>query len=404
MVGETDMQKLTALVGIAVFLLIAVLFSRKRRSISWRTVWAGLLLQGLIAILMLKTPVGKWLFFWINRGFDKLQAFSNVGSRFVFGKLCDANEIGAIIAFQVLPLIIFVSALMGLLIYLGIIPLVVRFFARIFLKTMRITGIEAFMAALQIFMGIEAVTAAGGYIRRMNESRLFTLMVTFMGTIAGSVMAAYVSFGAQAGHLLTASLLSAPAAVVIAKIMIPDDSLLEAEPIDAIHLDKPEKNFIEALANGAASGLQLALQIGAMLIAFVATVALVSACLGKLGISLQKVMGYAMAPFSILLGIPVRESVAVGNLLGVKVLFNEFLAYLQLQTHMVQATLAPRTIEIATYALCGFTNFGSMAIMIGGIGALVPEQKPVVARLALKALLAGFLANMMAAAVASILL
>jgi CNT family concentrative nucleoside transporter len=307
-------------------------------------------------------------------------------------------------AFQVLPLIIFVSALMGLLVWLGVIRVIVRGFAWVFYKTLDITGIEAFMAALQIFLGIEGVTGAGAYIQKMNEARLFTLMVTFMGTIAGSVMAAYVSFGASAGHLMTASILAAPAGILMARLMMPDTQGGESEPLDAIRIESPEKNAVEAVANGAGAGLKLALEIGAMLIAFISLLYLLNDVVGLSGITLERLMGYALAPFAILIGIPPGEALTVGKLLGVKVVFTEFLSYLQLKDLIASGALSARSIAITTYALCGFTHFGSIAIMIGGIGGLVPQQKPVVSRLALKALVAAFLANCMTAAVAGLFL
>ena len=396
--------RLAALLGIAVFIGIGVLLSRDRRRIPWRTVAAGLGLQFVLAARMLKTPVGGVLFDAANRGFMKLLGYSMYGAKFMFGTLVDSREIGAIMAFQVLPLIIFVSALMGLLVWLGVIRLIVRGFAWVFYKTLDITGIEAFMAALQIFLGIEGVTGAGAYIAKMNEARLFTLMVTFMGTIAGSVMAAYVSFGASAGHLMTASILAAPAGILMARLMMPDTTGGEAEPLDAIRIESPEKNAVEAVANGAGAGLKLALEIGAMLIAFISLIYLLNDVVGLSGITLERLMGYALAPFAVLIGIPPAEALTVGKLLGIKVVFTEFLSYLQLKDLIASGALSARSIAIATYALCGFTHFGSIAIMIGGIGGLVPEQKPVVSRLALKALIAAFLANCMTAAVAGLFL
>jgi CNT family concentrative nucleoside transporter len=398
------MTRLAAVLGILVFLGIGILFSRDRKRIPWRTVGVGLGLQLAIAALMLKTPVGVFLFDAVNRGFIKLLGYADYGAKFMFGTLASSQEIGAVMAFQVLPLIIFVSALMGLLIYLGVIPFIVKGLARLFYKTLDITGIEAFMAALQVFLGIEAVTGAGAYIRKMNEARLFTLMVTFMGTIAGSVMAAYVSFGADAGHLMTASLMAAPACIVMARLFLPDTEGGEDDALDAIRIEKPERNLIEATANGASTGLKLALEIGAMLIAFISLIYLLNDVVGISGLTLEKLMGYVLAPFAILIGIPPSEALDVGKLLGIKVIFTEFLSYLQLKTAIAGQTLMPRTIAITTYALCGFTHFGSIAIMIGGFGGLVPEQKVVVSRLALKALLAAFLANLMTAAVAGLFL
>ncbi len=396
------MHKYSGILGLIVFLLIAYAFSNNRKKIPYKTVIAGLLTQFALALFMLRTPIGVQIFKAVNYAFVKVLSYSDKGAEFLFGKLVSSPDIRAIVAFQVLPLIIFVSAIMGILVYLGVIQFIVKLFARLFYKTLKITGVEAFISSLLIFMGIETITGVKDYIRNMNESRLFTVMTTFMSTIAGSVMAAYINFGAEAGHLLTASLMSAPAAILLSKIIIPDTDSSDKDPLDTIRMEKTEKNVIEAAANGTSQGLNLALQIGAMLIAFMAIIYLLNDIVGLSGFTLEKILGYILSPVAFLIGIPINESVQVGNLLGIKTIFTEFLAYLQLKSHIAAATLSPRTIAITTYALCGFTHFGSIAILIGGIGTLVPSQKPVVSKLALKALLAGFLATMMTAAIAGL--
>lgn len=398
------MYRYTGILGIIVFLLIAYFMSNNRKKIPYKTVVFGLITQLALALFMLKTPVGVGIFQWVNRAFVKVLSYSDQGSMFLFGSLVNSREIGAIVAFQVLPLIIFVSALMGILVYLGVIQLVVKWLARIFYKTLKITGVEAFIASLLIFMGIESITGVKDYIRGMNDSRIFTIMTTFMSTIAGSVMAAYISFGAEAGHLLTASLMSAPAAILISKIMIPDTEKGETDPLETIRIEKKSKNLIEAAANGTSGGLNLALQIGAMLIAFISIIYLLNDVVGISGMSLKKIMGYILAPVAFLIGVPLEEAVEVGNLLGIKTIFTEFLSYVELGKHIAAQTLSPRTVSITTYALCGFTHFGSIAILIGGIGTLVPSKKSVVSKLALKALAAGFLATMMTAAIAGLLM
>ena len=398
------MHRFSGILGILIFLLVAYLLSNNRKKIPYKTVIFGLITQLVIAVFMLKTPIGVKIFDWVNNAFVKVLSYSDKGSGFLFGKLVDSQDIGATLAFQVLPLIIFVSALMGILIYLGVVQFLVKLLARVFYKTLKITGVEAFISSLLIFMGIESITGVKDYIRKMNESRVFTIMTTFMATIAGSVMLAYMSFGAKAGHLLTASLMSAPAAILISKIMIPDTETDETDPLEKIQMEKKEKNIIEAAANGTSQGLNLSLQIGAMLIAFISIIYLLNDVVGLSGFTLERLMGYALAPVAFLIGIPLNESVDVGQLLGIKTIFTEFLSYLQLKTHIVNETLSPRTIAITTYALCGFTHFGSIAILIGGIGTLVPEKKPVVSRLAIKALIAGFLATMMTAAIAGLLI
>lgn len=398
------MYRLIGLGGIAVFLLIAFLLSENRKKIPYKTVIYGLITQFLIAVFMLRTPVGVEIFKMVNTFFVKLLNYSNHGSRLLFGSLVDSQEIGASLAFQSLPVIIFISALMALLVYFGVIQFFIKILAKVFYKTLKITGVEAFVSSLLIFMGIETVTGVKEYIKNMNHSRIFTIMVTFMSTIAGSVMAAYVNFGAQAGHLLTASLMSAPAAILISKIMIPDTDITEVNTLDTLTFEKKGTNMLEAVANGTSDGLNLVLQIGAMLIAFISLIYLFNDVIGITGFTLKQLLGYVLSPVAIIIGVPPSEAVEVGNLLGVKTIFTEFLSYLQLKTHIVQETLSPRTIAITTYALCGFTHFGSVAILIGGIGTLVPSQKPVVSRLSIKALIGGFLATMMTAAFAGILI
>jgi len=392
------------ILGIIVFLLIAYLLSTNRKKIPFKTVIVGILLQFLIAVFMLKTFVGVQIFKAVNKGFVSLLNYSNYGAKFVFGSLVESEKIGAKVAFQVLPLIIFVSAIMGILLYFGVIQFIIKIFAKLFYKTLNITGVEAFTGSLLIFMGIETITGVKDYIRNMNRSRLFTIMTVYMSTIAGSVMAAYVSFGAEAGHLLTASLMSAPAAIAISKIMIPDEKKEEDDSLDNIKIARGENNVIEAVANGTNDGLNLALQVGAMLIAFVSIIYLLNDIVGISGITLEKLMGYVFSPFAFLIGISPAESVEVGKLLGIKTVFNEFISYVQLKSHIVDKTLSPRNITISTYALCGFANFGSIGIILGGIGSIAPEKKTMAAQLSIKALIAGLLAAFMTAAVVSILI
>lgn len=406
------MYRYIGIVGIVVFLCIAYLLSNNKRKIPYKTVIYGLITQFVIAAFMLRTPVGIEIFELVNRLFVKILSYSNHGARLLFGSLVDSQEIGATLAFQALPVIIFISAIMAILVYFRVIQFVIKILAKIFYKVLKITGVEAFISSLLIFMGIETITGVKDYIKNMNDSRVFTIMVTFMSTIAGSVMAAYVNFGAEAGHLLTASLMSAPAAILISKMMIPDPETKEVNTLDTLKIERKEKNLIEAVANGTSEGLNLVLQIGAMLIAFISIIYLVNGIFGFIfnrifgipGFTLQKLFGFILSPVAVLIGIPSAESIEVGNLLGIKTIFTEFLSYLQLKTHIVNETLSARTIAISTYALCGFTHFGSVAILIGGIGTLVPTKKSIVARLAIKSLIAGFLATMMTAAFASILL
>ncbi len=396
--------KLQAVLGIFVFLLIAFLMSRDKKRIDYKLVALGLVIQFAIALFMLKTSIGVKIFEGVNKGFLFLLNYSNYGARFLFGNLVDSQKIGAQVAFQVLPLIVFVSALMYLLVYLGVIQFFVKLFAKLFYHSMKITGVESFTSSLLIFMGIEALTGIKKYLESMNESRLFTIMTTFMSTIAGSVMAAYVSFGAKAGHLLTASVMSAPAAILISKIMIPDTEKGEKDTIDNIKVDKGGSTIVEAIATGTSNGLRLALEVGAMLIAFISLIYLLNDIIGISGITLEKLLGYIFSPFAILIGISPSEALEVGKLLGVKTVFNEFLSFLKLKTYIAASTLSPRAIYITTYALCGFSNFGSMGILIAGIGTMAPRHKSTVSRLAFKSMIAGFLATMLTASIAGILL
>ncbi len=399
------MYRLVSVFGIAVFLFIAYLLSLDRKRIPWKTVGISLGLQFIIALFMLKTPIGYRLFKVLNDIFMAFLSYSDKGAEFLFGSLVKDTKIGAIVAFKVLPVIIFVSSFMAILAHLRIIEYTIKLLAHIFYRTLGISGAEAFASSLFIFMGIETVTGLKDYMEEMTDSEIFVIMTAFLATIAGSVMATYVSFGASAGHLMAASLMSAPAAVALAKIMVPQTQVPKtAVDLSGVHYKRTSHNIIEAAAQGASDGMNLALQIAAMLIAFVALIHMVDSWLSPTGLTLEKLLGWVFSPFALLMGIPWHEAKDVGVLLGIKTVFNEFLAYLQLHNHIVNGTLSRRSIAIASYALCGFANFGSIAIMIGGIGALAPSKKEVVARLSIRALIAGTLASFMTASFAAILL
>ena len=418
-------------VGLFVMMGIAWALGENRRKVNLRTVVAGLALQLVFALLVLKTWYGERFFAGAETAFNALLEASNEGAKFLFGNLvspiykiegggADHSHIvvfGAVVAFQVLPIVIFFSAFAGVLYHLGVTQAVVRVMARIMQKAMGTSGAESLACALFVFLGIEATTAIIEYIRRMTRSELFTLMTGFMATIAGSVMGAYVSFGVSAGHLLAASVMSAPAAIVIAKIMIPEVE----EPLTRGRVTfKPPReavNVIDAAARGAGAGLGLALNIGAMLIAFVGLIALVNILLGAgsdllVGrqvlaepITLQRILGYAFAPLAWMMGATSwTDALAVGQLLGTRVVINEFVAYDQMMRVLVpQGLISPRGVAIATYALCGFANFGSVAILIGGLGAIDPERKALIARLAVRAVVSGLLACFMTACYAGML-
>jgi CNT family concentrative nucleoside transporter len=302
--------------------------------------------------------------------------------------------------------LVFVASLMAVLYYLRVIQAFVYLFSKLMSYTMKISGAEALASAFFVFMGIETVTAIRRYMGQMTRSELFTIMTAFMSTIAGSVMVIYVGvFGAEAGHILAASIMSAPAAIMVSKILVPETE----EPntggkIDWSQMKPEESNVIEAAANGAADGMKLALTIVAMLLAFVALIGMLDFFLGKAGTSFRELSAYPLAPVAWLIGVPWKDCLDVGRLLGIKVIFNEFISYQEMQQMAQAGVLSPRSVIIATYALCSFANFGSLAILIGGIGGLAPERKAEVSGLGIKALLAGFLAGLMTAAVAGILI
>lgn len=396
--------RLVSFGGLLVLLGIAFVLSEKKKGIDLRIVAWGLGLQFLLALFVLKTSVGEVLFDAVQEVFLRFIGFSDEGAEFLFGRLATDPSFGAIVAFQVLPIVIFVSAVSGILYHFRVIQTVVKWIAHLMQKTMGTSGAESLGAALFIFLGVESVTAIGKYIQKMTRSELFVIMTAFLATIATSVMGAYVAFGAEAGHLLAASLMSAPAAVVIAKIMIPETG----EPLTTGKVEfEPEvntENAMDAAAGGAINGMHLALNIGAMLIAFVGMVAMANYILqGITGLSLESIFGYAFSPFAVLMGVPAQDAIRVGQLLGTKTVLNEFLAYQQMTEMAADGRLSPRAITISTYALCGFANFGSVGILIGGLRSVAPNRGKEVATLAIKALIAGTLAAFTTACFAGIL-
>jgi len=395
--GETA-YRFASLGGLVVMLALAYALSENRRGISLRVVLWGLALQLALVLIVIRTGPGRWAFRAVDVAFAQVLSFSDSGAGFVFGKLTSDPSYGALVAFQVLPIVIFVSSLSAILYHLRVIQRVVGGMAWAMQRTMGISGAESLSAALFVFTGIECVTAIGKYVERMTRSELFVVMTAFLATIASSVMAAYVSFGVSAGHLLAASLMSAPAAVVIAKIMVPEAE----EPVTRGHVRfEPEVrtlNLVDAAATGAGQGVALAINIGAMLIAFVALVALANFVLTRItGYSLQQVMGWAFSSFAAVMGVPRGEWLRVGELLGIKTVLNEFLAYQEMQRMVAEGLLSQRAVVISTYALCGFSNFGSIAILIGGLSGVAPIRRGEVAALGIKALVAGTLACFMTA-------
>jgi CNT family concentrative nucleoside transporter len=416
--------KLQAVCGLVVILSVAYAFSTNRRAIDRATVAWGLVLQLVFALLVLKTTIGQQLFSVLGEGINRLLSFAGVGASFVFGPLGDKNVWGrvmnaalgpegaayaVIFAFQVLPTIIFIAALFAILYYFGVMQLIVRLFALIMRRFMRASGAESLNVAASIFMGqTEAPLTIRPYLPSMTYSELMTVMTSGMAHISGGIMAAYILFGIEAKHLLTAVIMTAPGTLLMAKMFVPEtDSPLTMGTVK-LEVEKTDVNVIDAAGRGTGEGLHLALNVGAMLISFLALVALVNAILGWLGgtvqmdLSLQRLFGWVFAPVAWSMGVPWHDAPTIGNLLGTRMVLNEFVAYSQLGP--LKDTLDPRSFTIATFALCGFANFSSIGIQIGGIGALAPNRRHDLARLGLRAMFAGTLANFVTATIAGFLL
>jgi CNT family concentrative nucleoside transporter len=403
------------LVGAIVILGLAYLFSTNRRAISLRTVGWGLALQVVFAVAVLKTTAGAQLFSTLGDGFNHLVGFASVGAIFVFGPLADGNAFGkmtqvlgpgasgVIIAFQVLPIIIFVAALMAILYYFGVMQIVVRVFAVVMHRLMRASGAESLNIAASVFLSMtEAPLTIRPYLPDLTESELMTVMTCGMAHVSGGMMAAYLLFGVEAKHLLAAVIMTAPGTLVIAKMLVPETEIPRTMGTVKLETERTDVNIIDAAARGTGDGLMLALNVGAMLISFIALIALVNAILGLAHLSLQQIFGWVLAPVAWSMGVPWKDAPAIGNLLGTRMVLNEFVAYSQLGP--IKAALDPKSFTIATFALCGFANFGSIGIQIGGIGALAPNRRHDLARLGMRAMFAGTLANFMTATIAGFLL
>ena len=412
------LPQLQPLVGLIVILSLAFASSTNRRAIDRRTVAWGLALQILFALLVLKTTGGQRLFQVLGAAINRLLSFSLVGSDMVFGPMGNKEvwprimkqvlgEEGArysvVFAFQVLPTIIFIAALFAVLYYFGVMQIIVRLFAVVMRRVMRASGAESLNVAASIFMGqTEAPLTIRPYLPRMTESELMTVMTSGMAHISGGIMAAYILFGIEAQHLLTAVIMTAPGTLMMAKIFVPETEVPETMGTVRLEIERTDVNVIDAAGRGTSEGLALALNVAAMLISFLALVALVNALLGLVGLSLQQIFGWAFAPIAWAMGVPWRDAPVVGNLLGTRMALNEFVAYSQLGG--LKGQLDARSFTIATYALCGFANFSSIGIQIGGIGALAPSRRHDLARLGLRAMLAGTFANFVTATIAGFLL
>ena len=410
-------EKLVSLLGVFVLLACAWGCSLDRKRFPVRVVVWGLGLQLAFAVLILKTTFGVKFFEFAQKGVTKLNEFAMEGAKLVFGTIADQTFLegqwgtgrGVVLAISISAMIILVSALSSLFYHWGILQRVVRAVAMVMQRTMGTTGSESLAAAANILMGqTEAPLVIKPYLKGMTRSELLALMVGGMATIAGGVMAVYVALGASSGHLLTASVMSAPAALLVAKIMLPETEASETAKDAPLVKEKTAINSIDALCRGATDGLFLSLNVLAMLIAFVAVVALANYLFSKLvgvfgvTMTLQQAIGYLNAPFAWIMGVPAKDCVLVGEMLGERIVLNEFVGYLHLTG--AKAQLEERSFTLATYALCGFANFGSIAIQIGGIGALAPERRTDFAQLGLRAMIGGLLASYLTAAIVGILI
>ncbi len=404
------LPRLTSVVGFACMIGIATLLSENRRAIAWRTVGIGVALQLAIAAPLLLTRAGRVFFDVADAVVGKLLAWTNAGTSFVFGSL-PVDSPGFV--FSVLPIIIFLGSVFGVLYHVGLLPWLVRQLARALSRTMRLSGAESLAAVANIMVGmVESTLIVKPYVSRMTRSELFTMMSLGMATVAGSVLAAYVHFlggGDYAGHLITASLISAPAGVLIAKIIVPETGVPETSSDAAPAPERTTTNVIDAAAEGALNGLRLAAYVGATILAFVALIAMVNDGLGALGalvgqpgLDLQTILGWALAPLAWIMGVPWSDAPTVGSLLGLKTVLNEFIAYQALGEAMAAGELTERSRIIASYALCGFANFGSLAILLGGLAGIAPDRRGEAARLGIKSIVAGSLATFMTGCVAGV--
>jgi CNT family concentrative nucleoside transporter len=421
------LARFTGVLGILAVLGAAYLFSTDRKHIRWRTIAWGLGLQVAFAFMVLRFNLGRDAMSWAGGVVTKMLACTFAGTKMVFGQFGVPNSgafgnllpsqppnQGAIFAFQVLPTIIFISAFFALLYHVGVMQQIIRAMAWIMLMTMRISGAESMNVAASVFMGqTEAPLTIRPFLSKATRSELMTIMTSGMAHVSGGIMAMYISQGVEARHLLSAVIMTSPGTILMAKMLVPETEVPATEgkvviPKDQLHA---EENFIGAIARGTIDGGKLALNVAIMLVSFLALVALLDMMLGWVhGLaymhwfpsSLSQILGFLFAPIAWLIGVPWRDCMAIGNLLGTRMALNEVVAYIALGAQ--KATLLPRSFTIATFALCGFANLGSIGMQIGGIGALVPERRNDLARLGVRAMLAGTMANLISASIAGIFL
>jgi concentrative nucleoside transporter, CNT family len=409
------MGRFTGVLGLITMLGLAYLFSTDRKAIKLKAVLWGVGLQLVFAVFVLKFEIGRRLFEKAGFLVNKLLSFSYIGSEFVFGEIGKKiSSLGFSFAFQVLPTIIFIAAFFALLYHIGVMQLIIRAAAWIMTRVMGVSGAESLNVAASIFMGqTEAPLTIRPFLSKLTKSELMCVMTSGMAHVSGGIMAAYIAFGIEAKHLLTAVIMTAPGTLLMAKMLVPEtEKPLTAGRVEMPEMEK-EANFLGAISRGTVDGLHLALNVGAMLITFLALLALINALMGgahnwfaghgvaAFPASLQQIFGWVFAPVAWVIGIPWRECATIGNLLGTRMVINEVVAFTQLGG--MRAALDPRSFTIATFALCGFANFSSIGIQIGGIGALAPNQRGQLAKFGIRAMLAGTMANLMSASIVGIL-
>lgn len=402
------MDVLIPLIGICVLLLVGALSSSNWRSINFRTVCLAFLLQVSLGGLMIYLPAGREALALISSLISNLLSFSKSGAKFVFGDLGDA-DLGFFFAFQVLPIVIFFASLISVLYHLKIMQFVIRVLGGFLERVLKTSKVESTAAAANLFVGLtEAPLTIKPYIQAMTKSEFFSLMTVGLATVAGSVLAGYAALGISLDYLVAASFMSAPGALLMAKIIEPE--IHTGEKVQDLHIKisyEKHQNIIEAAASGAMQGLKLALAIGAMLVAFIGLIALINGMLIGLGdflsidnLTIDLILGYLFQPVAFLLGVPWQESGLVGGLIGKKIVFNEFVAFISLSD--IQNQMSQKALVISTFALCGFANFGSIAVLLGGLGVLVPKRRPEIAKYGIKAMYAATLSNLMSAAIVSV--
>ena len=424
------MERFTGLIGVVLIFAIAFLMSNNRKAINYRLVLSGLAIQLSLAVFILKVPLGKTIFSWLGDAVTKILNFSQAGAAFVFGPLVNSVNMSKafgngnefIFFFNIIPTIIFVAVLVSVAYYLGIMQRIVKFIAYIVYKLMGVSGSEALSNVASAFVGqVEAQIMIKPYLKGMTMSELLASMTGSMACIAGGVMAVYIALGVPAEYLIAASLMAAPAALVISKIVWPETEISETKGVVSLEIKKTNANLVYAISHGAIDCLKVGLNVVAMLIGFIAIIALVDFVLGKIGygldslgmslsfiginlktLSLNQILGSLFSVFAFAMGVPGKDIQVAGSLMGTKMVINEFVAYLDLAK--IKATLDPKTILITSFALCGFANFSSIAIQVGGIGELSPERRTDLAKLGMRALICGTLASYLSATIAGILM